>query len=37
MGKIDLFLAAFPEELLNLVAVIGKGGGDGSWWDWGDY
>ena len=30
MGQVDLLLAAFTQELLDLVAAVGKGGGLGS-------
>ena len=30
MGQVDLLLAAFSQELLDLVAAVGKGGGLGT-------
>ena len=39
MGEVDFLLAAFPEELLDLIAATGKGVGlgrrfGGCFWNW---
>ena len=32
VGEVDLLLAALAEELLDLIATVGKGGGNGRGW-----